>query len=398
VDDPVFEFDWDAAVGEAVPAQSSINVYSPNEQQFPPICRKNSRCWRKGCDFCARAITRLGRSKIVGRQPNTLRYHLTLSPAYRDGGLRDLLDRLSSEFAKLRQRRIWTRNVIGGAYSVHLVGKERPNRWRPHVHVLVSPVISEDRTFEGLPWRDHWRDITGDSDQVEAVPHEWNDDAEWLLPNYILRPPHALFKDDPAMMTEYRAATKSRRPYEFLGSWRDEAVMGDGIPEEVIAGERMLVKAPAAGSTYIRSPKRRKSGRAKWEEKKAAFVAAHPTPYEGWADVSEGQCLLVREKLAGADPGPWTKGGKDRIRALTVADLAVGLWAVECRDGMGMNYGQVAAAFKRCLGVGCHRAKAAAVLARLVALGLIVKVGNYSVGGRGNVYRVCRESEAEWDA
>lgn len=47
--------------------------------------------------------------------------------------------------------------------------------------------------------------------------------------------------------------------------------------------------------------------------------------------------------------------------------------------------------WRACRGVGCHRAKASAVLAALLGLGLVVKVGNYSAGRRGNRYKVVGE-------
>ncbi|HYE17356.1 MAG TPA: hypothetical protein VEA69_02870 [Tepidisphaeraceae bacterium] len=54
--------------------------------------------------------------------------------------------------------------------------------------------------------------------------------------------------------------------------------------------------------------------------------------------------------------------------------------------------------FERCVGKKCHGAQAAAIFWRLTELGLIVNVGNYSVGGRGNVYEIRRQTSSDWDA
>jgi hypothetical protein len=148
--------------------------------------------------------------------------------------------------------------------------------------------------------------------------------------------------------------------------------------------------------SIMRSPTR-ETRQQKYERKRAEFIAANPTPYTEWPNVADGHCERVAAALAGGDAGTWRKSVKERVRKLSIIDLAVGLWAVWCNNGDGLNYGQLGAAFRACVGVGCHRAKAAAILARLMELRLIEKIGNYSVGGRGNVYRGRKKTETEME-
>ena len=135
-----------------------------------------------------------------------------------------------------------------------------------------------------------------------------------------------------------------------------------------------------------KTPETRKQTR---ERKRREWIAAHPHPYHEWHDVADA----ISHRVAGAVEGQvfrWRKGKTDRERTLTIQDLALGLWSVECTSDEGLNYGQLDFAFRSCIGVGCHRSKAAAVLSALQSLGLIHKTGNYSAGGRGNVYRVAK--------
>jgi hypothetical protein len=148
----------------------------------------------------------------------------------------------------------------------------------------------------------------------------------------------------------------------------------------------------------MRSPKETRKQRR--DRKRAEWVAEHPNPYHEWPGTEDTCRHFVIAALAGAEPGEWCKGGKDnKVRKLSVDDLAVGYWAVMCTEGKGTSYGQLRRAFKECIGVGCHKAKAAAIFAALISFGLIVKEGNYSVGRKGNVYRVKRTPPTvEWCA
>jgi hypothetical protein len=146
---------------------------------------------------------------------------------------------------------------------------------------------------------------------------------------------------------------------------------------------------------------RRRKRQATRKAERAEFVAEHPTPYEGWDDERPRlRDRIIRATTAMGDAGAlatWSKGKLDRARALSADDLAVALFAVERVGAKGLNYGQLDLAFRRCVGVGCHRSKATAVLAELVRLGLARRIGNYSVGARGNQYATTPTTAAEVD-
>lgn len=122
-------------------------------------------------------------------------------------------------------------------------------------------------------------------------------------------------------------------------------------------------------------------------------AATDATPYEGFADHEDRLSQRVYDAWPlGAEYPTWSKGGKGRKpQPLHVEDLAVGLWAIHCVGSKGISYGQLDCCFRVCRGVGCHNNKAAAIFALLQTWGLIIKVGNYSAGARGNVYEVVPE-------
>jgi len=138
------------------------------------------------------------------------------------------------------------------------------------------------------------------------------------------------------------------------------------------------------------SPRKKSaSGSAKRKRKRKA---PDPTPYHQWPENAEAYHFLVSQKV-GENLPTWTcRTGQTPI-SITLDDLAVGLWAVECTSGKGTSYGQIRCCFKVCLDKGCHDAKATAILTKLLAAGLIQKVGNYSSGRHGNVYELVRSGQ-----
>lgn len=128
----------------------------------------------------------------------------------------------------------------------------------------------------------------------------------------------------------------------------------------------------------------------------ADYVRENPTPYERYNDEGGGCRRRVAEATTGRQLPTWSKGKHDRQRPLTADDLSIGMFAVQRVGERGLSYAQLDRCFRVCRGVGCHRAKAAAILAALMSLGLIQKIGNYSTAGagfvgRGNCYRVTTE-------
>lgn len=117
-------------------------------------------------------------------------------------------------------------------------------------------------------------------------------------------------------------------------------------------------------------------------------------PLEGYAEAADA----LREAVAsawpmGAEQPKWDKGRGPQ--PLSVDDLAIGLWAVRCIgvSRNGLSYARLATCFRYCAGVGCHSNKAAAILRTLQEWKLIARIGNYSVGRRGNQYKAVAEGE-----
>jgi hypothetical protein len=150
----------------------------------------------------------------------------------------------------------------------------------------------------------------------------------------------------------------------------------------------------------MRKRRRYKSGNVKRAERKkrrekqrAEFVAANPTPYEGWADESALLLATINrayQENGGAAAHNYHPNAKAVCR-LSIVDLAATLFAVERVGWKGLSIGQILKCYERC-GVGKSRAKAASALAALVELGLIKKTAFYSSGKHGNVYELGRQA------
>lgn len=138
---------------------------------------------------------------------------------------------------------------------------------------------------------------------------------------------------------------------------------------------------------------RRLTPRQRWAKKQAAKLARweddhpNPTPYHEWA--AERCRREVQQALVPGQLLPtWrcTRRGKERVTALTIDDLAIAYWAVECVGEKGLSYGQLDCCYKVCDGHGRSNSAKCAALAALQALGLIFKTRNYHPGKHGNVY------------
>ncbi len=147
----------------------------------------------------------------------------------------------------------------------------------------------------------------------------------------------------------------------------------------------------------MRSPsgkQKRQKRRERLAEQREQFIRDNPTPYEGFADIAVVNRSLVQSAMKRASMTTMPTWVKDKNRSpspLTLDDLAVAYFAVERVGQYGITYGQLDRCFRTTTNRSCHRAKVTAVLAALVSLGMIVKVGNYSVGRKGNQYKIVRE-------
>lgn len=171
------------------------------------------------------------RKKVVERQRAEHCYLITLTKKVNNAPLSGQLSLLRDQFAQLRTRSIWRDHVLGGAYAYHLVGDERPDRWFPHLHAIVSTVPPEEKPFGKLPWGDQWEDITGDS-KIVHVNKVWSiRNQPWRLANYVFKPVFEPFKDDSKMMGEFVGATKGKPLVNSMGSWRgDKTVVAEEEP------------------------------------------------------------------------------------------------------------------------------------------------------------------------
>jgi hypothetical protein len=184
-------------------------------------CSEFHRCWDKRCAICSDFKAKHIKSTIVNYlQPNAYCYYMTLTKKLNDKPLRKQIKILFKDFHKLRNRKIWRKHVLGGVWSLQLVGDDHPDRWLPHVHAMVSAMSPEGGSFERMPWKAQWKQITSDSDQVKVDPVTNLETEPWHMSNYIVKRPQILFEQDQQMMAEFFSETKHVRFVGTMGSWR----------------------------------------------------------------------------------------------------------------------------------------------------------------------------------
>lgn len=134
--------------------------------------------------------------------------------------------------------------------------------------------------------------------------------------------------------------------------------------------------------------------RRKQERIRAERAEAFRDAFANWADAQPSYLTRVADAVRDHPDIPLTyrKDAKRSPSTLTPTELAVTLRAVEeWGDSLrGLSYRRLQAAFAL-VGVGKGRAKAAAALRTLVALGIIRRTGNYSTNhkwAKGNLYKV----------
>ena len=125
------------------------------------ICQE--RCRSRLCPLCGRARARQLAHALTERIKvmNSPRM-LTLTPKSNSLPLRDQIQNLTSNFARLRRRRAWSKHFSGGFYVIEITFNRHTERWHPHLHAIVDGTYWNQAELAEL-----WEVITGDSKIVD---------------------------------------------------------------------------------------------------------------------------------------------------------------------------------------------------------------------------------------
>ena len=177
-------------------------------------------CKLRICPVCRRRIQWKARARVLDflNQHEDLKWQFhTFTLKHRPDPLSAQFDRLVKCFRKLRQRKHWKRCVSMG-YAVlevtfHKAGTRSPNgrlrtydEWHPHLHAVVAT--------SGIDWawiHKAWREITGDSTNLDFEKVRSNEKAAFYVGKYIGKPPDVSLQGNLERMTEYYRCLQGRR-------------------------------------------------------------------------------------------------------------------------------------------------------------------------------------------
>lgn len=155
----------------SVEKQSSAKADSPSEEVSPHeyrniLCMSCGHvltipvyCGDRFCPICSSGRAKRIRAKLafcVARQRRTTGCtfkHLTLTIKNSDN-LPSMVKHLVASFRRLRQRAVWKKTVIGGAFVVEVTGGK--GNWHAHIHCLMYSYY--------FPWEKilkAWRKVSG---------------------------------------------------------------------------------------------------------------------------------------------------------------------------------------------------------------------------------------------
>ena len=169
--------------------------------------------------FCVPCATDRGR-RIVSNMTaylgeRTVRF-ITLTIAGNDDSLVDRLKHLTTSFAKLRRRVLWTRAVSGGVAFLEVKRTKDGERWHPHLHCIVTGTWINARELRYL-----WLEITGDSYIVDVQLVRSHLKLAAYVVKYVSKPMDAAFARDADSLDEAVLALKGKKMVTAFGTFSD---------------------------------------------------------------------------------------------------------------------------------------------------------------------------------
>jgi len=197
-------------------AECGKHAYVVQCPDNPDIYRvTGSTCHDRFCLPCAQS-----RSHTIAL--NTLEHlsgresrFITLTLHSTNEGLKELLRKISTCFAKLRNRALWKKTQRGGVAFIEVKWVPRLERWNVHMHIL-----SEGRYIRVGKLSSLWSRITGGSPIVDVRFVKDGTHVSRYVTKYASKPLHHSVLNDEDRLDESILAFKGKRLCTTYGSWR----------------------------------------------------------------------------------------------------------------------------------------------------------------------------------
>lgn len=203
---------------------------------------RGSFCHDRHCVPCAAARACRIRRSLAGLVAGHTCRFITFTLKHRAEGLAAMLDRLLKGLTRIREQKIWTENVRGGAYFIEVKRGKYSGRWHVHAHVLCDANWIDAKELSAC-----WKKATGDSWKVDIQIVRNQEDVNHYVTKYVTKgmSDEAVLPEDD--LDECLRALSGRRLCTTFGSWRgtelDGEPAGDGGWEAIGRLEAIICRA-----------------------------------------------------------------------------------------------------------------------------------------------------------
>lgn len=189
-------------------------------------------CHDRWCQACGRTKRLRMASALTALLPGKRAVHVVLTPRSNDRPLRDQVDKLRRDFAKLRRSRLWSTAVSGGLWCLELTYNHETSQWHPHLHILAHAEWMQLQDLSAA-----WEKCTGDSHRVHISLVEQHASAIREVSKYVGKLCHRTWEHSHDLLVCVMRALSGVRLSSTFGSWRGTALDEAPAPDPSQAWE-----------------------------------------------------------------------------------------------------------------------------------------------------------------
>lgn len=204
---------------------------SGRASDYEKLALCGNKCRDRFCLPCQKERAALIANHLISLLEGEPARFITLTLAHRNEPLKDTLDRLYKDYAKLRRTGLWMRTVRAAAATLEITYNRDRGEWHPHLHILAR-----GRYVPHADLKAAWHKITGDSFIVDIRYVKDQSRAAQYVAKYAAKAQNGTYSTHPAALEEALAALKGRRMVMLTGEW-----YGMKLPERDHDGSMIFV-------------------------------------------------------------------------------------------------------------------------------------------------------------
>lgn len=174
-----------------------------------------SSCRDRFCLPCAIDRSRCLATNVLKALHGKVTRFITLTLRQRNDHLRDVLDRITACFRKLRSRQWWKSHVAGGCGFIEIKLSAKNTDWNVHLHLIVHGSYIPQNQLSRI-----WYEITGDSHIVDIRFVHDNHRVGRYVTKYVSKPFNNTFLNNRPYLDTVITSTVGRRLCLTFGDWR----------------------------------------------------------------------------------------------------------------------------------------------------------------------------------